>query len=114
MTELQLFVTGHKGFETLLFHELRSILSTLPARLDKVYGGVRINASLEGAYRICLYSRLANRVFCELASARAENDSQLYQAVSEIDWNRHLNSRSTLAIAATLSRSKLQHRQYVS
>ena len=114
MTDLQLFVTGHKGFETQLFHELRSILASYPARLDKVYGGVRINASLAEAYRICLYSRLANRVFCELANARVENDRELYQAVFEIDWQRHMNARSSLAIAATLSRSKLQHRQYVS
>ncbi len=70
MHNLKLFVTGHKGFETPLFHELRDILQGDDAKLSKVYGGVEIDASIEVVYRICLHSRLANRVFCELLQAR--------------------------------------------
>ena len=62
MQHLKLFVTGHKGFETLLFHELRQIAAAPSGTLKKRYGGVEINAGIETVYRICLYSRLANRV----------------------------------------------------
>ncbi len=112
MQNLKLFITGHKGFETLLFHELRDLLGASDAVLEKKYGGVEINGGIEAAYRICLHSRLANRVFCELSRAQVEDETQLYQAVSQIDWSVHLNARDSIAVTATLSRSRLEHTQF--
>ena len=109
MQNLKLFVTGHKGFETLLFHELRTILSATAAELDKQYGGVAITAGIDAVYRVCLHSRLANRVFCELARVPVADEAQLYQSVYAIDWAEHLDARNSIAVAATLSRSKLSH-----
>ena len=113
MPDLIFFVTGHKGFETLLFHELRNILGDSGTSLDKRYGGVEIAGGIEAAYRVCLYSRLANRVFCELARAPAADENQLYQAVYDIPWEQHLGVRNSLAVAATVSRSNLDHQHYV-
>jgi 23S rRNA G2445 N2-methylase RlmL len=113
MQNLKLFITGHKGFETLLFHELREIVSAPGAVLTKKYGGVEINAGIEAVYLICLHSRLANRVFCELGQAQVENETQLYQAVYQIDWDSHLSARDSIAVSATLSRSKLNHGHFV-
>lgn len=113
MQNLKLFITGHKGFETLLFHELREIVSAPGAVLTKKYGGVEINAGIEVVYLICLHSRLANRVFCELGQAQVENETQLYQAVYQIDWDSHLSARDSIAVSATLSRSKLNHGHFV-
>ena len=101
MQNLKLFVTGHKGFETLLFHELRRIVGSSGAVLTKMYGGVQINAGIETVYQICLHSRLANRVFCELCETRVENEAQLYQAIYQIDWESHLNARDSIAVSAT-------------
>lgn len=113
MQNLKLFVTGHKGFETPLFHELRAILGATDAVLSKVYGGVEISASIDAVYRVCLHSRLANRVFCELARAAVEDDTRLYQAVYQVEWERHLQARNSIAVSATVSRSKLDHEHYV-
>jgi 23S rRNA (guanine2445-N2)-methyltransferase / 23S rRNA (guanine2069-N7)-methyltransferase len=113
MQNLKLFITGHKGFETLLFHELRDILDSTGSILAKKYGGVEINGGIEAVYRICLHSRLANRVFCELARVQVENETQLYQAVYQIDWGAHLNARDSIAVTATLSRSRLEHTHFV-
>ncbi len=113
MQNLKLFITGHKGFETILFHELREIVSTPGAVLTKKYGGVEINAGIEVVYLICLHSRLANRVFCELGQSQVENETQLYQAVYQIDWDSHLSARDSIAVSATLSRSKLNHGHFV-
>ena len=113
MPNLKLFITGHKGFETLLFHELRDILDSSDAILDKKYGGVEISGGVETVYRICLHSRLANRVFCELGRAQVENETQLYQAVYQINWGAHLNARDSIAVSATLSRSRLDHSHFV-
>ena len=113
MQNLKLFITGHKGFETLLFHELRDLLGASDAVLEKKYGGVEISGGIEVVYRICLHSRLANRVFCELARAPVEDETQLYQAVSQVDWSAHLNARDSIAVSATLSRSRLDHTHFV-
>jgi len=114
MSDLKLFVTGHKGFETLHFHELRDILSGCNARLDRQYGGVEITADIGAVYRICLHSRLSNRVFCELAHFTANDEEALYKGVYTVDWSRHLTSRNSIAVSATLSRSNLDHSHYAS
>jgi 23S rRNA (guanine2445-N2)-methyltransferase / 23S rRNA (guanine2069-N7)-methyltransferase len=113
MQKLKLFITGHKGFETLLFHELREILAASSAVLTKKYGGVEINAGIDAVYRVCLHSRLANRVFCELAQVPVEDESELYQAVFQLPWETHFNVDDTIAVSATLSRSKLDHSHFV-
>jgi len=113
MQNLKLFITGHKGFETLLFHELRAILDPSSASLEKKYGGVEISAGIEAVYRVCLHSRLANRVFCELGRAQVEDETQLYRAVYQIDWDAHLNARDSIAVSATSSRSRLDHTHFI-
>ena len=114
MSGLKLFVTGHKGFETTHFHELRDILANTDAKLNRRYGGVEVIGDLESVYRICLYSRTSNRVFHELAQFTAPDENKLYQAVLQIDWSAHFTSRHSIAVSATLSRSSLDHSQYVS
>ncbi len=113
MQFFKLFVTGHKGFETLLFHETRAILSDSGVSLTKVYGGIEISAGIEAAYRLCLHSRLANRVFCELATGKVDDEDRLYQAVRDIEWEQHLRAENSIAVSATVSRSKLDNSHYV-
>ncbi|TNF87540.1 MAG: bifunctional 23S rRNA (guanine(2069)-N(7))-methyltransferase RlmK/23S rRNA (guanine(2445)-N(2))-methyltransferase RlmL [Gammaproteobacteria bacterium] len=113
MQNLKLFITGHKGFETLLLHELRAILKPTDAVLRKVYGGVEVDATISAVYLVCLHSRLANRVFCELAQAVAASESQLYEAVYQVEWEKHLQPRNSIAVSATVSRSKLDHGHFV-
>ena len=114
MSDFKLFITGHKGFETLHFHELRDLLENTGAQITRQYGGVEVVGGIECVYRICLYSRLSNRVFCELAQFAANDEEQLYKAVYAIDWSEHLTSRNSFAVSATLSRSNLDHSHYIS
>lgn len=114
MSKLKLFITGHKGFETLLYHELRQILHGRGSAITKRYGGVEIVGDIENVYRICLHSRLANRVFCELKSFKAENEDQLYAAIYGVDWSQHLSPTRSFAVSATLSRSTMDHTHYAS
>ncbi len=111
---MKLFITGHKGFETLLFHEIRAILRDQEAGITKRYGGVEVLGGIECVYRICLYSRLSNRVFCELRQFKVEDDEQLYQAIHELDWSEHLSPNHSFAVSATLSRSNMDHTHYAS
>jgi 23S rRNA (guanine2445-N2)-methyltransferase / 23S rRNA (guanine2069-N7)-methyltransferase len=59
--------------------------------------GVTFSGDLEVAYRACLWSRVANRVFLELARFEAVDAEAFYNGVREIDWTEHLGSGATLA-----------------
>jgi 23S rRNA (guanine2445-N2)-methyltransferase / 23S rRNA (guanine2069-N7)-methyltransferase len=111
---LKFFITGHKGFETLLFHEIRQILRDQEAKITKRYGGIEVHGGIDCAYRLCLYSRLSNRVFYELKQFKADGEEQLYQAIGELDWSVHLSVSHSFAVSATLSHSNMDHTHYAS
>ncbi len=109
------FVTGHKGLETLLFHEIRALFQpdqVKSVQIKKVYGGLELRGELETAYRVCLHSRLANRVYLPLKSFKADNEAALYQQVYDLDWAQHLTSRHSFAVSASLSRSTINHSHF--
>ena len=74
--------------------------------------GVRFSGDLETAYRVCLWSRLANRVLLKLGEYPAESDQELYDACRELDWSKHLSLESTFRVSASVSRSNITHSQY--
>jgi 23S rRNA (guanine2445-N2)-methyltransferase / 23S rRNA (guanine2069-N7)-methyltransferase len=114
LNSLTLFITGHKGFETLLFHEIRQILHSCDSLITKQYGGIEVIGDIENAYRVCLHSRLANRVFCQLKTFKVDDEDELYKGISDIDWSEHFGADNTFAVSATLSRSNLDHTHYAS
>ena len=59
--------------------------------------GVAFIGTLETAYRACLESRLANRVFLEIAHFEAASAEGFYSAARECDWSQHLGPGATLA-----------------
>ena len=59
--------------------------------------GVAFTGSLRTAYRACLESRLANRVFLELGRFEVADAEGFYRAVRNIDWPAHLAPGATLA-----------------
>jgi 23S rRNA (guanine2445-N2)-methyltransferase / 23S rRNA (guanine2069-N7)-methyltransferase len=59
--------------------------------------GVAFTGSLRTAYRACLESRLANRVFLELGRFEVSDAEGFYRAVRGIDWLAHLAPAATLA-----------------
>ena len=59
--------------------------------------GVAFAGTLRTAYRACLESRLANRVFLELGRFEVADAEGFYKAVRSIDWSAHLAPRATLA-----------------
>ena len=74
--------------------------------------GAAFSAKLETAYRVCLWSRFANRVLLKLASFPAATPEALYAAVSEIDWALLMLPEASLAVDFHSSRSRISHTQY--
>ncbi|MFY0991556.1 bifunctional 23S rRNA (guanine(2069)-N(7))-methyltransferase RlmK/23S rRNA (guanine(2445)-N(2))-methyltransferase RlmL [Halomonas sp. C05BenzN] len=93
---LAFIATCPKGIELLLADELAG-LGADPGKTT--VAGVHFRASVAEAYRICLWSRLANRVvLCLVREEGIETPEQLRQAVAAVDWRDHLGPGGTLAV----------------
>ncbi len=87
------------GLEQLVAAELRKNGGE-EIRVEK--GAVFCRSNLETAYRLCLWSRFASRVFVKLASFLVKNEDDLYHQASSFDWQEHLAQTTTFAISCTL------------
>lgn len=105
-SSLQFFATAPLGIEPLLAQELRDLGIT---EVTESRAGVAFGGDLETAYRVCLWSRLANRVLMPVARFPAATPEALYQGVFAIDWGAHLDASATLAVDFASSRSAITH-----
>lgn len=108
-TSYCLFATAPLGLEPLLAEELRA-LGAADVRERKA--GVSFSGTLVTAYRVCLWSRLANRVLLKLGEFPAATADELYQGIRAIDWNEHMAPEATLAVDFVTHRSRLKHGQF--
>ncbi|WP_074779923.1 bifunctional 23S rRNA (guanine(2069)-N(7))-methyltransferase RlmK/23S rRNA (guanine(2445)-N(2))-methyltransferase RlmL [Halopseudomonas bauzanensis] len=95
---LEFFITCPKGIEGLLLDELRA-LGAGSAR--ETVAGVYAEGDLELGYRICLWSRLANRVLLILERFPASDAQGLYEGVARVQWADHLEPDGSLAVDFT-------------
>ncbi len=93
--QFELYLTCPKSLEGLLLEEARGL--GLEEAREQV-AAVRGQASMETAYRLCLWSRLANRVLLVIARFPLSNAEELYQGVHAIDWHEHLLPSGSLAV----------------
>ncbi|MGB5835151.1 MAG: bifunctional 23S rRNA (guanine(2069)-N(7))-methyltransferase RlmK/23S rRNA (guanine(2445)-N(2))-methyltransferase RlmL [Thiohalocapsa sp.] len=103
------FATTARNLESLLAEELRGlgIEGVIETR-----AGARFSGSLADAYRVCLWSRVANRVLLPLTDFEAADADALYAGVSAVDWSDHLNAQRTLAVHADSARSSVGHGKF--
>lgn len=106
---MQIFVSCPPGVADLTAAELRSCGAT-DIREFKL--GVQAEGSLEVAYRACLWSRTASRVLLPLGNFPAATQEQLYEGISSIDWQQHVNPTGTLAIDFGGSSSGITHTHF--
>lgn len=92
---LELFVTCPRGIEGLLLDELKSLGAEAPR---ETHSGVSLQGDMALAYRICLWSRLANRVLLVLERFPVSDAQGLYDGVAAIDWSQHLLPEGSLAV----------------
>ncbi len=94
------FATCSKGSESLLVDEFKEI-GVPQVREEK--GGVAFQSTVEGAYRICLWSRIAQRVLLPLKTFPSYDADRLYAGTRSIDWSEHMTAEQTLAVDFALS-----------
>ncbi len=90
----QFLASSPRGLADLLARELAAFGAENPKERST---GVAFSGSLRTAYRTCLESRVANRLFLELGRFDVQDADGFYSAVRSIDWSEHLTADSTLA-----------------
>lgn len=108
-TRPSFFASCPKGFERLLADELRELGIPKPRPLR---GQVAFSGTLEDAYRVCLWSRLASRVVLVLGRVDAPDSDALYEGVSSITWEEHIPCASSIAIDAHGTNAQLKDTRF--
>lgn len=106
---MQIFISCPPGVADLSAAELRACGA---AQVSEFKLGVQAEGSLEVAYRACLWSRTASRVLLPLGTFPAANQEQLYEGISAIDWQQHINPTGTIAIDFGGSSSGITHTHF--
>ena len=108
-SSLRLFASAPRGIEPLLADELRALGAE---NVKETRAGVTFDGDLTLAYRVCLWSRVANRVLLPLAQFPAPTPEALYAGVRAIDWAGHLDQNGTLAVDFNAYRSAITHTHF--
>src|SRR5690606_31259019 len=106
---LTFLATCPKGLEQLLETELQQLGAT---GTQLTVNGVRGEIDLAGGYRVCLWSRLANRMLIELGQYPAANADELYAAARQINWPTYLRPGGTLLVDFRGRSDSIQHTHF--
>ncbi len=106
---LDYFVTVPKGMVGLLVAELRELGIE---QTHEKKSGVAFSGPIEAAYRVCLWSRLANRVLLCLDQFDCTTPELLYRSVNAIDWASHLEPDATLAVDFVGTNATIRHSHF--
>lgn len=92
----QFFATTPKALEGILTDELHALGIT---QAKPTIAGVAFSGDLEMAYRVCLWSRVANRVLLVLSAFEVRGQDDLYREVQKINWFEHFNASDSFAVS---------------
>ncbi len=104
MTRFDFLATTPKAMENLLADELSQLGAH---QIIPTLAGVSFEADLETCYKICLWSRTANRVLLKLKQFSVQSQQDLYQAIYDIDWSEHFAADARIAVTFNAKNSKV-------
>ena len=104
MTDYSLFATTPKAMEAILADELKSLGAQ---NIKPTIAGVAFEGTLETAYRVCLWSRTANRILLRLAEFEVHSQQDLYDQVKKINWFLHLPPDGSFVVSFSSKHSKV-------
>jgi 23S rRNA (guanine2445-N2)-methyltransferase / 23S rRNA (guanine2069-N7)-methyltransferase len=105
----QFRASSPRGLGELLARELTALGAT---EVREQSTSVSFCGTIETAYRACLWSRTANRVYLELAQFQASDADAFYNAARQIDWAFHIDPGATLACDFTGQHPTLTHSHF--
>ncbi len=109
MKKNRLLITCPKGVESVLENELQH---WLVSDIKQTVGGVFCQATLEQVYRICLWSRTANKVIWILAEKLVKNNDEFYKAVRDVAWSSCFSVSKSFAVDFKGTNRFIKHSNY--
>lgn len=107
--EYTFFANCPRHVEGLLLAEIQS----LGARTAKeTVTGVYFQGTLQTAYRVCLWSRLSNRVLLPLATIDVTDIASIHRGVDSIVWSKHFTPEHTFRIDFSGQSTLINQSQY--
>ncbi len=108
-TEFKLFANTPLNLEDLLASELESLGAT---NIKQIKAGVHFSGTLETIYRVCLWSRTANRVLLPIKEFLAESKEELYNSIKLIQWENIISPEDSFAISSKISKSLIANERF--
>lgn len=106
---MEFYASCPEGFETALAEELRALGTP---RVRRLKGRVAFEGTAADAERVCLWSRLASRVFALLGRFVCRDANDLYNETYALPWGRMLRRGSTIAVSARGVNDNLRNTHY--
>jgi 23S rRNA (guanine2445-N2)-methyltransferase / 23S rRNA (guanine2069-N7)-methyltransferase len=101
---MELFCSGTPEITDLLAVEVSELGA---ARIHETGAGLQCTGTLETAYKMCLWSRLATKVYSVLVSKHIETTDDIYALARSVIWREQLTNDTSFAVFATMKSSKL-------
>ena len=103
------FIACAKGIEPLLFDELQRLGIE---DVKQTMAGCQITASLQQAYTVALWSRLASRVLLQLGKAEVTTAADIQAVITQYDWQQVMKSSATLVVDFNGHSDEIRHSQF--
>jgi 23S rRNA (guanine2445-N2)-methyltransferase / 23S rRNA (guanine2069-N7)-methyltransferase len=107
---LEFLITAAKGLDELLLEELSSICPD--SQLKSKPGQVIMFAEIEDAYKVCLWSRLANRVLLKLSDGPVSDAEDLYKIADKVNWPTHFGTKNTFVVDFNGTNQQINNTQF--
>ncbi|MEG0070342.1 MAG: bifunctional 23S rRNA (guanine(2069)-N(7))-methyltransferase RlmK/23S rRNA (guanine(2445)-N(2))-methyltransferase RlmL [Raoultibacter sp.] len=110
MNNDEFFATCPFEFEGQLAQELKNLKVK---RIRPLNGGVAFFGSLQDAYNVCLWSRVASRVLLILDRFACPDADALYEGARGVAWAQHIPEGATISVRARGVNDELRNTQFV-
>ena len=109
MPSSQYFASCPKGLEQLLLQELSS-LGALDVR--ETVAGVYFSAEPQLVYSVCMWSRLANKVFLPVVNGPVQEADDLYRLAGTIPWEAHFLPNAKMRVDFSGTNDLIRHTNF--
>jgi 23S rRNA (guanine2445-N2)-methyltransferase / 23S rRNA (guanine2069-N7)-methyltransferase len=109
-TIFEFLITTSKGLDGLLLEEIAQICPEVA--LKSKPGQVLFSGQLADAYKVCIWSRLANRVLVKLAEGQIDTAEDVYKVADQVNWPTHFAVSDTFAVDFTGTNQSINNTQF--
>lgn len=106
---MKLLATTLQGLEDVLVKEIKEIGGS---GIKKLKRAVQFDGSRYTLYAANLYLKTAVRILVPILEVKIKDENELYEAVKNIEWEKHFNTSQTFAVYGVTSSGIFRHSKY--